>query len=66
MEEWEIYPRVATAVALKAIEQGLARKVMTRDEIYSMSLEIIKATMEKYKLLYKNGYIKEIPKEVNV
>ncbi|MCE4615049.1 MAG: NADP-dependent malic enzyme [Desulfurococcales archaeon] len=65
MEEWEVYPRVATAVALKAIEQGLARKVMTRDEIYNMSLEIIKATMGKYQLLRKNGYIKEIPKEVN-
>ncbi|MEB3756985.1 MAG: NADP-dependent malic enzyme [Desulfurococcales archaeon] len=66
MEEWEVYPRVATAVALKAIEQGLARKVMTRDEIYQMSLEIIKSTMEKYKLLYKNGLIKDIPKEVNI
>ncbi|MEB3756131.1 MAG: NADP-dependent malic enzyme [Desulfurococcales archaeon] len=66
MEEWEVYPRVATAVALKAIEQGLARKVMTRDEIYQMSLEIIRSTMEKYKLLYKNGLIKDIPKEVNI
>ena len=66
MEEWEVYPRVATAVALKAIEQGLARKVMTRDEIYQMSLEIIKSTMEKYKLLYKNGLIKDIPKEVSI
>ncbi|MCE4606793.1 MAG: NADP-dependent malic enzyme [Desulfurococcales archaeon] len=66
MEEWEVYPRVATAVALKAIEQGLARKVMTRDEVYQMSLEIIKSTMDKYKLLYKNGLIKDIPKEVNI
>ena len=66
MEEWEVYPRVATAVALKAIEQGLARKVMTRDEVYQMSLEIIKSTMDKYKLLYKNGLIKDIPTEVNI
>ncbi|MEB3757648.1 MAG: NADP-dependent malic enzyme [Desulfurococcales archaeon] len=66
MEEWEVYPRVATAVAMKAIEQGLARKIMTRDEIYNMSREIIKATIDKYKLLYEKGYIKDIPKEVGV
>ncbi len=65
MEEWEVYPRVATAVALKAIEQGLARKIMTRDEIYHMSREIIKSTMDKYNILYEKGFIKKIPEEVD-
>ncbi|MFP3230949.1 MAG: NADP-dependent malic enzyme, partial [Caldisphaera sp.] len=32
MEEWEVYPRVAAAVAVKAVEQGFARKTTTYKE----------------------------------
>ncbi len=64
MEEWEVYPRVATATALKAIEEGVARVKMTREEIYNRAYTIIKTTREKLKLLFETGYIKKIPEEI--
>jgi malate dehydrogenase (oxaloacetate-decarboxylating) len=33
MEEWEIYPLQAVKTGLKAIEQGLARKKISRDKL---------------------------------
>ena len=35
MTEWEVYPRVAAAVGMKAIQQGLARISLSYDELYS-------------------------------
>ncbi len=64
MEEWEVYPRVATATALKAIEEGQARLKLSRDEIYSRSYEIIKSTREKLQILLKTGLVKDIPEEL--
>lgn len=51
MEEWEIYPRQATAVALKAIEQGVARLKLTREEIYQKSLSAIEKAREEAQIL---------------
>ncbi len=64
MEEWEVYPRVATATALKAIEEGVARVKMSREEIYDRAYTIIKTTREKLRLLFETGYIKRIPEEI--
>ena len=64
MEEWEVYPRVATATALKAIEEGQARLKLSRDEIYHRSYEIIKNTREKLQILLKTGLVKDIPEEL--
>ncbi|ARM75840.1 NAD(P)-dependent malic enzyme [Acidianus manzaensis] len=41
MTEWEVYPRVAAAVGLKAIQQGIARHNMSYNEIYSHAKEMI-------------------------
>lgn len=41
MTEWEVYPRVAAAVGEKAIQQGLARKNMTKDELITRASESI-------------------------
>jgi len=35
MTEWEVYPRVAAAVGMKAIQQGLARVSLSYEELYS-------------------------------
>src|SRR4030042_2039352 len=51
MDEREIFPRVATAVGMKAIEQGLARVKMKRDELYEKSSKIIKRAMAETKIL---------------
>lgn len=35
MTEWEVYPRVAAAVGMKAIQQGIARVSLSYDELYT-------------------------------
>ncbi len=64
MEEWEVFPRVATATALKAIEQGVARLKLSRDEIYERAKTIIQETRKKLEYLFKTGLIRDIPEEV--
>jgi len=63
MQEWEIYPRQATATGLKAIEQGIARKKMSRQEIYESAESIIKRTQDIVKLLMRQGFIASPPPE---
>ncbi|MHA1732079.1 MAG: NAD(P)-dependent malic enzyme [Promethearchaeota archaeon] len=59
MDDWEVFPREATAVGLKAIEQGLARLKLSRSEIYDRASEIIKNSRESAQLLMKQGFIPE-------
>ena len=37
MDEWEVFPREAVAVAKKAIEQGVARLKLSEKELFSMA-----------------------------
>ena len=57
MDEWEVFPREAAAVGMKAIEQGLARFTMTYDELYAKSSAIIKKAREETIVLMKEGLI---------
>jgi len=59
MDEWEVFPREATAVGLKAIEQGIAHKIMSKDELYSMSETIISDARAKTKMLIDKGFIRK-------
>jgi malate dehydrogenase (oxaloacetate-decarboxylating) len=63
MEEWEVYPRVAVACALKSIEQGLARVKASRQELWERAVRIIHEARESTKALMKAGIIKEPPLE---
>jgi len=63
MEEWEVFPREAVAVALKAIEQGVARVKRTKDELMRMAEEKIRSAREQVQLLMKEGYIPPPPNE---
>ena len=63
MENWEIFPKEATAVGLKAIEEKIARKVMSEEEIYQNAYTIIKRSRDSTELLMNNGLIKEMPEE---
>ncbi len=58
MDEWEVFPREATAVGMKAIEQGVARLKMTREELFEKSSSIIKKAREETQMLMKEGFIK--------
>jgi len=44
MTEWEVYPRVAAAVGMKAIQQGLARISLSYDELYSSAKTMLDNT----------------------
>lgn len=57
MDEWEVYPREAVAVGMKAIEQGVARKKYTREELFKKAEETIKRAREETKCLMKEGFI---------
>ncbi|MFP3260060.1 MAG: NADP-dependent malic enzyme [Sulfolobus sp.] len=41
MTEWEVYPRVAAAVGIKAIQQGIARVKLSYDELYQSAKTMI-------------------------
>jgi malate dehydrogenase (oxaloacetate-decarboxylating) len=61
MDDWEVFPREATAVAEKAIEQGVARIKRSREEIYSSARAIIRRAREETKFLMRSGFIQEFP-----
>jgi malate dehydrogenase (oxaloacetate-decarboxylating) len=63
MEEWEIYPRQAVATGLKAIEQGIARKKLSRQDLYERAESIIKRTQDIVSLLMSQGFIAPPPPE---
>ncbi len=60
MDQWEVFPREAVAVAMKGIEQGVARRVATKEELYKEAEEKIKKAREEVRLLMKEGFIKKI------
>ncbi len=61
MEEWEIFPREAAAVATKAVEQGVAQLHTTYDEEYERASELIRQAREMTHLLMHEGFIAEGP-----
>jgi malate dehydrogenase (oxaloacetate-decarboxylating) len=58
MDEWEVYPREATAVGMKAIEQGIASIKMSEEELYQKAESTIRHAREETESLMKNGLIK--------
>lgn len=63
MSEWEIYPLQAVETGLKAIEQGIARKKLSKAEIYERAESIIKRTQDVVKALMQQGFIDAPPPE---
>jgi malate dehydrogenase (oxaloacetate-decarboxylating) len=63
MDMWEVFPRVATATAMKAIEEGLAKIVLTREEIYKKAEDTIKRAQEQTKAAMDQGFIPMPPAE---
>lgn len=57
MDEWEIFPREATAVALMAVEQGIARRPLGRSQVYDHAAHIIERARNLNRLMKKEGYI---------
>ena len=63
MDEWEIYPLQAVETGLKAMEQGLARRKLTKQELHEHAEYIIKRTQDIVKLLMREGLIAPPPPE---
>jgi len=57
MTEIHVFPEVATAVGMKAVDLGLARRLFTPDELYEHSARLIFGTHEKLRKLMELGYI---------
>jgi len=63
MDEWEVFPREAVAVGMKAIEQRVARLELTRHELYQRASEIIERARGEIQLLMDEGFIPPAPEE---
>ncbi|AEA47177.1 NAD(P)-dependent malic enzyme [Archaeoglobus veneficus] len=61
MTDEGVFPEVATATALKAIEQGVARLKLSREEIYGRAESIINSTQKKIRMLMELGFIQPPP-----
>ncbi len=61
MDDWEVFPREAAAVAMKAQEIGVAGKKMTYDEAYNQARKIIKRSRDLTKMMMEKGFIPEPP-----
>ncbi|MGC1122916.1 MAG: NADP-dependent malic enzyme [Candidatus Methanofastidiosia archaeon] len=61
MDEWEVFPREAVAVGSKAIEQGIARRKVSRQTLMEEAMEIIKKSRGQTQLLMEKGYISKAP-----
>ncbi|MCL5786320.1 MAG: NADP-dependent malic enzyme [Candidatus Thermoplasmatota archaeon] len=59
MNDWEMYPQVAAAVAAKTSEIGLARKNGTRGQFLSIATDIIEENRRFYQKAFDNGLIKD-------
>jgi malate dehydrogenase (oxaloacetate-decarboxylating) len=57
MEDWEVFPREAAAVGLKAIEQGVARRVRTKNQLIEEANKIIGRSRQQTKTLMEHGVI---------
>ncbi|HLB47117.1 MAG TPA: NADP-dependent malic enzyme [Anaerolineales bacterium] len=57
MDEWEVFPREAAAVAMKAVEQGIARIPTTYQDEYQRASGIIKRARNMTQTMMEEGYI---------
>jgi len=61
MDDWEVFPREAAAVAMKAQEQGLARIRMTYDEEIANAKKIIKRSRDLTQMMMDEKFIPDAP-----
>jgi malate dehydrogenase (oxaloacetate-decarboxylating) len=62
MTEADVFPYVAAATGMKAIEQGVARKKLSREELLERAREMIGRAQSQMKVLMESGIIKSPPK----
>jgi len=63
MDDWEVFPREAAAVAMKAQEQGLARIKMGYDELFNNAVSIIKRSRDLTHMMMEENFILKAPED---
>ncbi len=63
MDDWEVFPREAAAVGVKAQELGLARISLSYDELLQKAMTIIKRSRDLTHMMMEQGFIAEAPEE---
>jgi malate dehydrogenase (oxaloacetate-decarboxylating) len=61
MDNWEVFPREAAAVGMKAQEQGVARLQMSYDDLLNHARTIIKRSRDLTHTMMDQGFIAEAP-----
>ena len=61
MENWELYPQVASAVARATVEEGLARRNNSTEGFYKIAREIIEENRNAYRKLVDGNIIRKLP-----
>jgi len=62
MDDWEVFPREAAAVGMKAIEQGVAQLTdFTFEDLRCQAEAIIKSAREEAQCMQREGFIKLPP-----
>jgi malate dehydrogenase (oxaloacetate-decarboxylating) len=61
MDDWEVFPREAAAVAMKAQEQGLARISMTYEEEFENAKSIISRSRNLTRMMMEEHFIAAPP-----
>jgi len=57
MDEWEVFPRQAVKVGLKAIEQKVARIKLPKDKLMAIAEEKIRKARMETTILMEKGII---------
>ncbi|EQD78086.1 malate oxidoreductase [mine drainage metagenome] len=63
MTDWDLFPKVASAVAKASSDEGLARKTGNKEMFYDIAKEIIDENRKIYFSLMNDKLIKELPEE---
>jgi malate dehydrogenase (oxaloacetate-decarboxylating) len=61
MDDWEVFPREAAAVAMKAVEQDLAFKPTTYEAEFENATQIIKRSRDLTQMMMEKQFIAEPP-----
>jgi malate dehydrogenase (oxaloacetate-decarboxylating) len=57
MDDWEVFPREAVAVGLKAIEQGIAQRKADRDTLFKEAETIIRRARAQVQAMADSGIV---------
>lgn len=63
MDEWEVFPRVAVATAMKAQEQGLAGLCQSKETLYQQAAATMSQAREATHALMREGLIPSLPQD---